>query len=290
MIKLIHLSDLHISAPPIANPLAQFGLGGPSLPTVNSAGITNAMVDARLSYIERHYPDHFLIVTGDITDNGLPEEYNEAERLLRRFRGRIFVCPGNHDFGILGNFLTTNQARMFDDFARALMINHTRIAGIFQLGAGSYATKYNVNALITKTGCPKGISVIGLDSNRPARKQYLAQGQIGPQQLEILKNQLDAIQSARALNLVQIVCLHHHPVPLQHSNIEVALQLVDAEEFRNVIRGKVDLVLFGHKHFQTRGRQDGYHWLSSGASPKESLAHEIIVGPHGITCRNIRIR
>jgi 3',5'-cyclic AMP phosphodiesterase CpdA len=288
MIKFIHLSDLHISAPPIANPLAQYGVGGPSLPTVNSAGITNAMVDARLTYIDRHYPDHFLIVTGDITDNGLPEEYKEAERILRRFRGKIFVCPGNHDFGILGNFLTTNQALMFDTFASSLMVNSTSSAGEFLGSSTSYANKYSSVAKISKPGFTRVISVIGLDSNRPAAQEFAARGRIGDRQLDDLKKLLYMVQGERS-RLVQIVCLHHHPVPLQHSNIEVALQLVDAEKFRNVVRGKVDLVLFGHKHFQTLGRQDGYQWLSSGASPKEARAREIIVGPHGITCRSVPI-
>lgn len=203
------------------------------------------------------------------------------------------MCPGNHDFGFLGNFfdlLTRDQALMFDRFASSLMVDTTSSAGEFFCGVPtSYANKYSSVARITKTGFTRVISVIGLDSNRPAAEEFAARGRIGDQQLINLEVLLSIGHGGRP-GLVQIVCLHHHPVPLRRSNIEFALTLVDADKFRKVIRGKVDLVLFGHKHFQTKGVRDGYQWLSSGASPKESLAHEIIVGPHGIRCSLVRTR
>jgi Icc protein len=38
-----------------------------------------------------------LVVTGDIADHGLPEEYAEARAWLDRWPGTLAVCPGNHD-------------------------------------------------------------------------------------------------------------------------------------------------------------------------------------------------
>jgi 3',5'-cyclic AMP phosphodiesterase CpdA len=41
-------------------------------------------------------PD-LLVVSGDVADHGLPEEYAEARAWLDRWPGPLAVCPGNHD-------------------------------------------------------------------------------------------------------------------------------------------------------------------------------------------------
>lgn len=41
-------------------------------------------------------PD-LLVVTGDVTDHGLPEEYAEARAVLGTWPGAFATCPGNHD-------------------------------------------------------------------------------------------------------------------------------------------------------------------------------------------------
>ncbi|MGI8523588.1 MAG: metallophosphoesterase family protein, partial [Nocardioides sp.] len=38
-----------------------------------------------------------LVVTGDVADHGLPEEYDAARAWLDRWPGPLAVCPGNHD-------------------------------------------------------------------------------------------------------------------------------------------------------------------------------------------------
>ena len=38
-----------------------------------------------------------LVVSGDVADHGLPEEYAEARAWLDRWEGPLAVCPGNHD-------------------------------------------------------------------------------------------------------------------------------------------------------------------------------------------------
>lgn len=44
-------------------------------------------------------PGHLnaIIVTGDITDHGLPAEHEQAARILTSTRTPVFTCPGNHD-------------------------------------------------------------------------------------------------------------------------------------------------------------------------------------------------
>jgi 3',5'-cyclic AMP phosphodiesterase CpdA len=41
-------------------------------------------------------PD-LLVVSGDVADHGLPEEYDAARAWLERWSGTLAICPGNHD-------------------------------------------------------------------------------------------------------------------------------------------------------------------------------------------------
>jgi 3',5'-cyclic AMP phosphodiesterase CpdA len=38
-----------------------------------------------------------LVVSGDVADHGLPEEYDAARAWLDRWPGPLAICPGNHD-------------------------------------------------------------------------------------------------------------------------------------------------------------------------------------------------
>jgi UDP-2,3-diacylglucosamine pyrophosphatase LpxH len=90
--KFIHISDLHFQA----------------LESDNEAATS------RLHFINKNYPDHNLIVTGDIADNGNEEEFAWAYKALVPFKGRIYIVPGNHDFGLLGNSYSRKRAERFD--------------------------------------------------------------------------------------------------------------------------------------------------------------------------------
>ena len=50
---------------------------------------------ARLASLTR--PLDALVITGDIADNGRPEEYEKARALISTLPFPVLVCPGNHD-------------------------------------------------------------------------------------------------------------------------------------------------------------------------------------------------
>jgi Icc protein len=77
MLVIAHVSDTH------------FGND------VQDPGARNAAVMDHLLAMEPR-PD-VLVVTGDVADHGLPEEYDEARAWLDRWEGPLAVCPGNHD-------------------------------------------------------------------------------------------------------------------------------------------------------------------------------------------------
>jgi 3',5'-cyclic-AMP phosphodiesterase len=51
---------------------------------------------AIMAYLNRQRLDAVL-VTGDIADNGLPHEYEQARAILATSPHPVFPCPGNHD-------------------------------------------------------------------------------------------------------------------------------------------------------------------------------------------------
>lgn len=90
--KYLHLSDLHI----------------------HTCDGDNKDASSMLKFVSKKYPDHHLIVTGDITDGGTAAQFDNALALLEPFKNRIFICPGNHDFGAAGNFYSHERALRFD--------------------------------------------------------------------------------------------------------------------------------------------------------------------------------
>ena len=86
--KFIHISDLHF----------------------HRSKKDNKGAVKLLKLIEQRYPAHYLIVTGDITDDGDAEQYDRAAEALSAFAGRMFICPGNHDFGAAGFIYDRNRA------------------------------------------------------------------------------------------------------------------------------------------------------------------------------------
>src|SRR4051794_32041701 len=77
MTVLAHVSDTHVGNA-VQDPAARMA----------------AVMDHLLAMSPR--PD-VLVVTGDVADHGLPEEYAVARAWLERWPGPVALCPGNHD-------------------------------------------------------------------------------------------------------------------------------------------------------------------------------------------------
>ena len=60
--------------------------------------LVEQMLGRTAALINRQGVD-FVLVTGDITDNGRPEQYRSFLQLLDSFQAPTFVTPGNHDRG-----------------------------------------------------------------------------------------------------------------------------------------------------------------------------------------------
>ncbi len=58
---------------------------------------THRMTAVMDHLLTMHPRPDVLLVTGDVADHGLPEEYAVARAWLERWPGPVAVCPGNHD-------------------------------------------------------------------------------------------------------------------------------------------------------------------------------------------------
>jgi len=243
--KFLHLSDLHI----------------------HTHESDNRDAISTLNFVSQRYPEHRLIVTGDISDDGATAQLANAAALLQPFTGKIFICPGNHDFGAAGNFYSHERALRFD----RLLAEPLQQGGTFK---GDSTPVVNV----LKDGNTK-IMMIALDSNLETEHPFdFACGEIGESQLRSLNAILTGNGNA---GMVKVLFLHHHPFMVNNPFME----LKDAKEFVRTIYGRIDLVLFGHKHEMkewpnTWGTK---YILASDNSPGKHFAKEITIDETGIS-------
>jgi len=227
--KFVHLSDFHL----------------------HKDDEKNQAVAEMLNRVQNQYPQHYLIVTGDITDDGDEKQYENAKALLSPFIGRLLITCGNHDYGRLGNFYDSEREARYAEFEKQMKL------------------PARVNQLYS-TVLENKVKFIALDSNlRTDSVLDFACGKIEENQLEQLDKELTST------SLPKIVALHHHPF----IHFDPTMKLIDADEFLECCDGKADALLFGHRHKQDIwANRSGIKWLTaSGSSPEEATAFEIIL-------------
>jgi 3',5'-cyclic AMP phosphodiesterase CpdA len=249
--KFIHLSDLHIHT---------------------HAG-DNADAIATLKCIAEDYPDHRVIVTGDIADDGAEAQLQNALTLLQPFQGKVFFCPGNHDFGAAGNFYSHERAVRFDRL----------LAAPLEQG-GTFTGDATPVVNVVRDG-GREIMLIALDSNLETEQPFdFACGEIGASQLRALETIVTGPASA---GMVKVVFLHHHPFVVNNPFME----LKDAAAFARTVYGRIDVLLFGHKHEmkQWEGTWGIRYILASDNSPGKAFAKEITIDDAGIAVTAVPI-
>lgn len=295
--QFLHLSDLHI--------LADSSL--------------NRTIEQRLQFIRRTYPNHYLILTGDIIDNegqvvpgttlpiGLTQAamnalaapppplgplephlaktrqaLGHALKLLSPFKGRVYLCPGNHDYALWGNLYFAEFRQAFDSILATPLL---QASGGLPLGTGTTSKRPVLYSVIN--GSTK-VCLLGIDT---AADPYVAGSGAGVATGAVGGAQLTALQQfflpgtvvpglGNALGFMTLAFFHHHP----WLHTEPALKLLDADKLMTVLHGNVDLILFGHKHLarhytpaQVPNGGIRHGALASGSSRSETSAFEITI-------------
>lgn len=249
--KFIHLSDLHFHR------------------NKNDNKETTKM----LQFIKTQYPDHYLIITGDITDDGHEKQFACAMEALKGFKDRIFLCPGNHDFGAAGNFYSQERAERFDEMLS------------IPLGQGGTFTRDNTPVVNIVSARGDNVMLIALDTNLETEHFFdFACGEVGDKQLSALDRILSNHPPAQ---MIKFLFFHHHP--FIHNN--PFMELIDGRKLMRTIYGRVNMVLFGHKHESKLWKNYGNipFVLAADNAPGKKFAREISIQKGEVTVNDLKI-
>ncbi len=239
MLTIAHLSDVHLA--PIT------GLGVRHINVKRALGFANwlrkrhkihlrSTVDALVGDLARQKVDH-IIVSGDLTNLGLPGEHEAALAWLKALGApdRVSVVPGNHDI----------YCRLWRDPGverwRAYMTSDAAGASRVENAVGGFPYVRMVG----------GIAIVGVNSAVPTRP-FMANGEVGERQLAALGRTLAKLG---AEGLRRLVVVHHPPLPGQ---ADARRGLVDAARLEaTLVAHGADLVLHGHNHLDMHAIRNG---------------------------------
>jgi 3',5'-cyclic AMP phosphodiesterase CpdA len=184
------------------------------------------VLEALLVDLQRSRPEH-IVITGDLTHVGLPQEFRQARMWLDRLGAfeRVTVIPGNHDAYV----------RTAWDTSYALWAPYMQSdAACSSSGSGE--------ELFPSLRIRNGVALIGL-SSAVASPPLMATGTLGQEQRERLKQLL---RDARQQGLFRLVLLHHPP---RVEDEKWRKRLTDGRALCDILGEEgAELILHGHGH------------------------------------------
>ena len=217
MHRFVHLSDLHIRR--------------------HDGADENRAVGRIVEHIQRRYTGSadlpVILITGDITDDGDEGQYANAVELLRplvRDGFDVLACPGNHDYGPLGNVYTEAAQARFQQaiLGELLGLPSARASGV---------TMEDLYPMVHRRG---DVLYVGLDSvvGKEDETLHFASGEVGAVQRQRLREILVSQPSATI-----VTYFHHHPF-----NRRSVMEMDDAREVMRLLAGTTQFLCFGHDH------------------------------------------
>ena len=197
------------------------------------------VLDALVDDLRAMHPEH-VVVTGDLTQIGLPDEFRQARHWLERLGegGDVTVIPGNHDAYARHDW--SNTFALWEPWMRSDKLPE----GVVSTGR---------DALFPSLRIRNGVALIGL-SSAVATAPFFATGSLGAAQL----SRLSAIlRETGAQGLFRVVLLHHPPGT---GTEKWRKRLTDTVALGEVLADcGAELILHGHSHrpMQDRIQREG---------------------------------
>lgn len=211
--QLIHISDLHVGRS-------------------DNNGAFGALAAHMISQWGDAAEKPVVVLTGDIADDGERWQFQQAAdtlSLLRQAGFKVLTCPGNHDLGWNGINAKSKNLAIYQRYIEGGVVDYPTVERI------GHCVFLGLNSMAAETDWLDGLA---------------AEGELGSRQIKALDIELCRIDLERAKNpdLRAVVFLHHHP--FYYNNF---LALKDADALKAVIGrlevpGRVDVLMFGHKH------------------------------------------
>lgn len=221
MTLVAHLSDLHVTEPRWAAPgeiTPKRVLGALAWWLYRRREHRPEILEALIRDLEETAPDR-IVITGDITNQGLAAELREGRQWLERLGGpeRVFLVPGNHDVYVPGS-----PAALAEAWAPFL-------------APVADAAEPRVQVL-------GDLALVGV-SSAVATPALFATGRVGRHARLRLER---CLRGLAGRDLARIVLIHHPPWA---GGIAPRRALEDALQLRQVLaRAGAELVLHGHVH------------------------------------------
>ena len=222
--RVAHITDIHwMTPPPIRRLPGKRLVGSANLYLMDRKSHFCENVQAELmSHVQNLSPD-CLLISGDLTAQALPAEFEKAKQSLQPILNNTptFLINGNHDVYTVGS----KREKRTENYFR----EHMHINGPIQIW-----------------DCESRL-VLGLDASRP--HPFLASGVVPRVQLDALLNALnDDIDAAKPVILVL-----HYPILDREGALYNGSKhgLRNAEELISVLKEggrKPNLIVHGHVH------------------------------------------
>ena len=237
MFTLAHLSDSHVTPVriPGLSPMLNKRVFGWLKWTFERSKIHRPEVLAALvADLRLMQPDH-VVITGDLTNLSLEEEFRSTAAWLRQLGDRQFVSliPGNHDayvpvpwkaaWGYWQDYLESDATDGAPFHAQAS----------FQELTDTYFPSVRIRGMV---------ALVGVCTAQPV-DVFRAGGTVGLKQLTRLERILQELAESE---LCRVVLIHHPPT---HSDKTLRRGLADSEALCAVLQKHgADLILHGHAH------------------------------------------
>ncbi|MGK7939318.1 MAG: metallophosphoesterase [Crocosphaera sp.] len=228
------ISDPHVAVPhTIENHLNRFHLVEVSILTLEK--VLNDLEQLNLD---------FLLLPGDLTQDGEPENHDWLQQRLKSLSCPVFVVPGNHD---VPSLLRTPKTIGLEDFP----------SYYGNCGYDSQKLYYTQEIL-------PGVRIIGLNSNQ-FNQEGKQLGCLDEQQLTWLENLLPQVKDELLLVMIHHNVIEHLPGQATHElgkrymldNASLLLKMLEPV--------KAKLILTGHLHVQDIAYHQGIYEITTGS-------------------------
>jgi 3',5'-cyclic AMP phosphodiesterase CpdA len=284
-VRIIHISDLHFGAKHICIPAdpAHASSGIPLLENLLEKDLTDAeWADSQWASSKEDRPSTPLViaVTGDLTQQGAPEEYDRAYQFLEHLstatllgvtcgKENIFLVSGKHDVA----FREKRQETRFQNYCAFYNKLFERVGGREPI------LSHNA-AKFTQIHVQKKARLVIAEVNSclyvEKETEDESRGQVDHNAIAKLRGELGAIQKETE-DFIKIALVHHHPV-LIPSLVEPRRgydAIVNSGSLLRLLREQgFQLILHGHKHHPQIFSFDP----ESAWSAEQSIPHLIVAG------------